>query len=111
MIKAVLDTYILVSAFIKPGGTQHLILEKAARREFYLILSPAILEELNRTLHYDRLRKKYKYRHTEVQIFEGMSFSPFRRRGRGAYHYRWFLTHWESGLHRNRSRLSGSGER
>jgi len=66
MIRAVLDTNVLVSAFIRPGGTQHQIIEKAARRKFDLILSPMILTELNKVLHYLRLQKKYRY--TGIQI-------------------------------------------
>ena len=44
MIKVVLDTSVLVSAFLKPGGVNARILQKG-ENDFQLCLSEKILEE------------------------------------------------------------------
>ena len=59
MIKAVLDTNVLVSALIMRGhdGISDQIIRRV--EAFWLILSEEILTEVNEVLRYDRLFKKY----------------------------------------------------
>jgi putative PIN family toxin of toxin-antitoxin system len=72
MTKVVLDTSVLVSAFLKPGGVNALILQKG-QNEFELCLSEEILEETGvALLTYDRIRKKYPYTDNEVLEYLAM---------------------------------------
>jgi putative PIN family toxin of toxin-antitoxin system len=56
-MKAVLDTNVVISATLIPGGNEDRILRRWQRGEFELVLSPPILEEMGRALLYERLRK------------------------------------------------------
>ncbi len=66
MLKAVLDTSILVSAFLRQSGINAKVLYQG--KDFYhLYLSDEILEETARVLlTYDRIRKKYHYSDEEA---------------------------------------------
>jgi putative PIN family toxin of toxin-antitoxin system len=66
VIRAVLDTNVLVGAFLRPGGYSDRILRAALDGRFRLILSQTILEEAGRVLHYPRLQRRYPA--TESQI-------------------------------------------
>lgn len=59
MLKAVLDTNVLVSGLIKRwrGGIPDQVIRQAGK--FQLCLSKEILEDTHRVLHYPRIRKKY----------------------------------------------------
>jgi putative PIN family toxin of toxin-antitoxin system len=64
MVRVVLDTTILVSAFLKPvsGGASFDLLRLAHEGAFELVLSTAILEETARVLlTANHLRQRYKY--------------------------------------------------
>ena len=66
MVKAVLDTSILVSAFLKHSGINAKVLQQAKDR-YQLYLSEEILEETTRVLFtYERIRKKYHYSDDEA---------------------------------------------
>jgi putative PIN family toxin of toxin-antitoxin system len=67
VIRAVLDTNVLVSALITPSGPPHRILRAWQDREFELYTCLPLLRELNRVLHYPRLQRKYDL--TEADIF------------------------------------------
>jgi putative PIN family toxin of toxin-antitoxin system len=67
VIRAVLDTNVLVSALITPSGPPHRILTAWQDREFVLFTCLPLLRELNRVLHYPRLQGKYHL--TEADIF------------------------------------------
>lgn len=68
-IKAVLDTSILVAAFLKPSGTNNKVLLKA-ENGYQLVLSDFILQETERVLKtYSRLQEKYNYHEEEVDEF------------------------------------------
>jgi uncharacterized protein len=57
-VRAVLDTNVIVSAFISPRTPPGRILELMASDEaFELVLSPALLDELERVLRYPKVRK------------------------------------------------------
>ena len=69
MLKAVLDTSILVSAFLKHSGVNAKVLQQAKDR-FQLHLSEDILEETSRVLlTYERIRKKYIYSDNEAREY------------------------------------------
>lgn len=66
MLKAVLDTSVLVSAFLKSDGVNANVLQKG-ERYYELYLSEEILEETGVVLlTYNRIRKKYHYADDEV---------------------------------------------
>jgi putative PIN family toxin of toxin-antitoxin system len=56
-MRVVVDTNVFVSALISPRGTPAQLL--AHEFPFELVTSEEILTELNRVLHYDRIRKRY----------------------------------------------------
>ena len=56
-MKAVVDTNVLVSALIKPSGIPAQLLTHTT--PFTLITSQEILAELDRVLHYPRIRHRY----------------------------------------------------
>jgi uncharacterized protein len=60
MIRAVVDTNILVRAVIKPTGSVGPVLQRLRRREYTLLISRATLDELVEVLNRPRLRKKYR---------------------------------------------------
>lgn len=61
MIRAVLDANVYVSAAIQPNGTPGRILETFLREQrFVIVLSPAILLEVERALRYPRVRRYLK---------------------------------------------------
>lgn len=60
MIRAVVDTNILVRAIIKPTGSVGPVLQRLRRREYTLITSRATLDELVVVLNRPRLRVKYR---------------------------------------------------
>jgi putative PIN family toxin of toxin-antitoxin system len=71
MIDAVLDSTVLVSAFLtaKAGGVSYELLRFAAQ-DFTLHLSPAILRETEDVLlTRPHLRKRYEYRDDDVRTF------------------------------------------
>jgi putative PIN family toxin of toxin-antitoxin system len=57
-MKVVIDTNVWVSALINPNGTPARIINHPAA--FDLLTSTAILTELERVLHYDRIQKRYQ---------------------------------------------------
>jgi uncharacterized protein len=69
MLKAVLDTSILVSAFLRQSGINAKILH-GGKNLYHLYLSEEILEETTRVLFtYDRIRKKYHYSDEEAREY------------------------------------------
>lgn len=66
MLRAVLDTSVLVSAFLRQGGINAKILHQG-QTLYHLYLSEEILEETGRVLlTYDQIRKKYHYSDEEA---------------------------------------------
>ena len=59
MIRAVVDTNILVSAVIKPSGRVGPVLQRLRRREYSLLISRATLDEFTQVIFRPHLRKKY----------------------------------------------------
>ena len=58
-MRVVLDVNVLISAVISPRGTPAQILRLWEGEEFELTISPPILEELERVIHYPRIQERY----------------------------------------------------
>ena len=63
MIRAVLDSSVLVSAFLTRSGTSHAVLDAARGAAFVLCLSREILDETRRSLREEvhTIRRYYTY--------------------------------------------------
>lgn len=57
-MRAVLDPNVLISALLGPRGNPANVLRAWVDGRFELLISPLLLEELNRALSYPRLRKR-----------------------------------------------------
>ena len=69
MIKAVIDTNILIRALIKPHGTVGPILQHLSRGDFVIVYSTPLLDELIAKLSLPRIRVKY---HVELDQIEAL---------------------------------------
>lgn len=58
-LRVVLDANVFVSALISPHGTTAQLLEVWEARRFAVLISADILDELDRVLHYSKLRDRY----------------------------------------------------
>ena len=68
-MRVVLDTNVIVSAFLQPPGPSGRILGTFLDRgTFALVLSEAILLELGRALRYPRVRKRLKLSDDEIDL-------------------------------------------
>lgn len=65
-LRVVLDTNVYVSAAILSRGLPFEILEAWRRREFVLVTSEPIIEEIERVLHYPRIRDRYAVSQEDV---------------------------------------------
>lgn len=70
MTRLVLDTNVLVSAILNPRGKPALILKLALRGVIELVISRAIIEEMNKVLHYPKLLKLLKKNKVSVEEVE-----------------------------------------
>ena len=62
MPKAVLDSTVLVSAFLNRSGVSRKLLEEAQTGKYIICLAEDILKEAGRVLlKYPRIRKRYRY--------------------------------------------------
>ena len=69
MIRAVLDTNVLASAFIRPQGPSGQILRGFVEKHtFELVLSSPILAEFRRVLFYPRLRKELDCTDQDIEV-------------------------------------------
>jgi putative PIN family toxin of toxin-antitoxin system len=74
VIRAVLDTNVLVSAVLVPHSDVARVLDCWRDRLFVLLLSPALLVELGEVLRYPRLRRRHRWTDTEVgQFVDGLA--------------------------------------
>jgi len=69
-LRAVLDTSVLVAAFLHPAGVNGRVLALAGER-YELCLSTGILAEVRKVLSYPRLRR-YGYSEEEVEGSSGL---------------------------------------
>ena len=59
-MRVVLDTNVIVSSTLIRGGNEDRILRAWQEGDFDLVLSPGILEEMGRTLLYEKLSKYHR---------------------------------------------------
>jgi putative PIN family toxin of toxin-antitoxin system len=70
MRRAVVDTTVLVSAFLRPGGLADELLTLAAERQFELVLSSSIIIETWRKLiSGEHIRTRYPFSDERVHLF------------------------------------------
>jgi putative PIN family toxin of toxin-antitoxin system len=70
MIKAVLDSGVLVSAFVTPKGISSELLHMAPQDFFKIYLCEEIFEEIKRVLlTYPHIREQYSYSNRQVAMF------------------------------------------
>lgn len=60
MIRIVLDANVFVSAVLSPAGNPGRILDMAGQGRLKLLLSPAILSEINAVLFYPKLKRLHR---------------------------------------------------
>lgn len=65
----VLDTNVIVSAVLSPEGKSAEIIRHWEAVEFEVAISPALLQELQRALSYDRVRKYTRFTAEELEAF------------------------------------------
>ena len=63
---AVVDTSVLVSAFLFPSSTPGRVVALAGEGAYSMHLSPILLEEVRRFLYKPRLRRSYAYTDDEI---------------------------------------------
>ena len=68
-MRAVLDTCVLVSAFLTPAGYPGQILRLWNADLFELVVSPPMIEELSNVLRRPRIKGKYGYSAQDVKAF------------------------------------------
>jgi putative PIN family toxin of toxin-antitoxin system len=82
MIRAVIDTSILIRSILKPKGSTGPILRQLKAGRFLLLYSEALLEELADVLSRPRFREKYGVSAADIiniltlLVFEGEEVSP-----------------------------------
>lgn len=69
MLKAVLDTNVILSAFISPKGTCSRIIEYLAAFKFVACLSKEMLGEINEAIRYSKISKNRSYTDKEIERF------------------------------------------
>jgi uncharacterized protein len=69
MPRAVLDSTVLVSAFLTPGGAADAVLQGGIEDRFTCLLAEEILEETIQRLHSPRLQQRYGYTATDIEVF------------------------------------------
>ena len=68
-LRAVIDSTVLVSAFLTEGGVSAELLRFAREGVFLIFLSEDILTETEHTLSYERIRERYNYTDADVADF------------------------------------------
>ena len=66
MLRAVLDTNVIVSGTIAKNGVPFRILEAWRRQEWSLVLSLAVLDEVQRVLRLPKIARKYRLTGEEI---------------------------------------------
>ncbi len=68
-MRIVLDANVFVSALISAKGTPARLLVYWQEGKFDIVVSPPMLQELERVLHYSRLQQQYHLPEEEIQRF------------------------------------------
>ena len=85
MIRAVVDTNVLISALIKPQGSVGPVLTHLRSERYLLLYGDALLEELLAKLSLPRIRDKYHLRQEDIEtvcallLLRGQVVAPRRR--------------------------------
>ncbi len=66
-MRVVLDANVLVSGFISARGSPAKVLDCWREEKFDVVVSPPILQELDRVLHYPRLQHRYNLPEDKTQ--------------------------------------------
>lgn len=66
MLRVTLDTNLIVSSLLVKSGLPAQAIDAWRGREFLLLISPAIIEEITQTLRYDLIRRKYQITEEDV---------------------------------------------
>ena len=69
MIRAVLDANVFISGILNTHGAPGQVLDAWRAEQFQLLISPAILDELERVLHYPKIAKRHGWTPAIVQQF------------------------------------------
>ncbi len=69
MIRAVLDTNVLISAFINRHGAPRHIFKAWQEGKFEIVTSLPLLLELDRALHYDRILRNYALSEDDIYVY------------------------------------------
>ena len=70
MIRIVLDTNVTISAIVNPDGSPGKILEQVFGQEVSLCLSPPMIAEIRRVLHYPKIVNLIKQKGRTVELEE-----------------------------------------
>lgn len=71
MIRAVLDANVFVSAVLSSKGVPAQILTAWRANRFHLVTSEAILQEIDRVLHYPKIGERHRWTKDEIKVFVG----------------------------------------
>jgi putative PIN family toxin of toxin-antitoxin system len=69
MMRVVLDANVLVSAILSPRGTPAQILNAWRAEQFDLVISHAIVAELDRVFRYPKIAKRHRWSEEQLQTF------------------------------------------
>ena len=69
MLSAVVDSTVLVSAFLSSQGAAAALLLRGVMRVFTCSLALGIIEETKRALHYPHIRERYTYTDEEIEAY------------------------------------------
>ena len=69
MIRAVLDANVFISGILNAQGVPGQVLDAWRAEQFQLLISPPILEELERVLHYPKIAMRHGWSLALVQQF------------------------------------------
>ena len=83
MIRAVIDTNILVSGSIKRGSPPARILQTGRKGKFILVTSKSILNEVSRVFNYRKIKAKYHLKKKDIEellfaLYLGSDLTPDR---------------------------------
>jgi putative PIN family toxin of toxin-antitoxin system len=67
MLKVVFDTNVFVSSLLVKEGRPARVLDAWRDQQYLLVISPAIIAEIQTTLNYPRIRRKYAITDEEVE--------------------------------------------
>jgi len=71
-MRVVLDANVLVSALLSGRSSPGVILELWEKERFDLVISPPVLEELERVIRYPRIQERYNLPEESLDVFLGL---------------------------------------